>query len=228
MHEEDTWDDHDLSENVHDHEGNSTGIVKDQKAHVMTTAFQSKARKDIHDGHFWTRAKYVQHKDATDLSKCWTKFFEMDVFNWIPSEFMPGNWNPACPNCGNTCVENGCFKEPRLIFGLHENYLLNAPQRYKCNVCQGIALNKERRNILKVGRSQWSWLSMDFAILNQIENHNPGSTNEFPYTLSEISGPNNNNRVIIIHYVHTENGCDAKILLLTTTCSLLLFTIHHN
>ena len=52
IHEEDTWDEPNLSENVHDHGRKSTGIEKDQKAHVMTRSFQSKARKDLRDGIF--------------------------------------------------------------------------------------------------------------------------------------------------------------------------------
>lgn len=96
---------------------------------------------------------------------------------------------PKCPNCGSACVKNGTTIPPRLVYGLRENYLLDAPQRLLCTECLGTANRQKEEGVLKDGRVQYSFLCTDPAIMDQIEEMDPILASEFPCSiLSHVNG----------------------------------------
>jgi hypothetical protein len=96
------------------------------------------AVKRVEKGDLWDRPSEVMHcTPSIDLKKCWRGFCKYRVFNWLPDAMMPC-WKPRCCTCGscNNIVKHGTNNPSRIVYGLFENYILNAPQRYKCTGCE--------------------------------------------------------------------------------------------
>ena len=165
-----------------------SGLLKDQVEKYKKDNKKKKARESVRNGILWSSPKYIRHGDIADLRQSWREFFTMRVFHWIPLEVMPKDWMPKCPNCGSACVKNGTTNPPRLVYGLRENYLLDAPQRLLCTECLGTANRQKEEGVLKDGRVQYSFLCTDPAIMDQIEEMDPILASEFPCILSHVNG----------------------------------------
>lgn len=138
----------------------------------------------------WDRAKVVLHHDPSiDLRHSWKEFHRLDIFNWFPKEMIP-NWKPKCGTCGSSdhIKSNGCNNPPRLVFGEHENYLLNAPQRYLCRSCKKKAKDEEAAGIPKNERAKYTWLSTDDCVLDQLACEDPDIFELFPCHLAKKAG----------------------------------------
>jgi len=182
----DTWEDIPLlyEKSVHEYGRKTTGIVKEQMEYIMNLTQKDKAKRHFKHGNFWTE---IKKQSTRDIHNCWSDFFQMRIFNWFPDERMPLGWKLSCPNCGDQCQKYGCSNKPRVIYGMFENYLLNAPQRYLCTTCRDTA-NEEDRDIPQKDRTQYTYLSTDFEVLVQIEEQNPSLMLEFRCVLSAING----------------------------------------
>jgi hypothetical protein len=54
-------------------------------------------------------------------------------------------------------IGHGKNNPPRLIYGEHENYLLNAPQRYYCGRCARIAKEQKQVGVERKRRMKFTW-----------------------------------------------------------------------
>ena len=142
----DTWEDIPLlhEKSVHEHGRKTTGIVKKQMEFIMLPRPKIKAKEQFAKGVFWTEPK---KQSTQDIHNCWSDFFQLRVFNWFPDARMPRGWKLSCPNCGIYCQKYGQTNKPRVIYGMFENYILNAPQRYLCLNCKARAHDEECRGI---------------------------------------------------------------------------------
>jgi hypothetical protein len=90
-------------------------------------------------------------------------YFQLVVY---PNEMIAGNWKPRCGSCNqhDQMVCNRKSNLPCLLYGEeHENYLLNAPQKYCCGHCACIAKQEKQ-----VGRLQKLWTM--FTWLEAVKN----------------------------------------------------------
>jgi hypothetical protein len=96
-----------------------------------------RAVKMVERGQLWEEPPDFIHRHAilpSEMKESWKSFFRLRVYHWILSAMVP-DFKPKCACCGHVLVHNGVSKPPRLIFGRHENYLLNAPERFYCRCC---------------------------------------------------------------------------------------------
>ena len=126
----------------------------------------------------------------------WQCFFQMDVYTWIPSILLERNktpWLPMCPNrsCNRQCVKNGFNKLPRIVYGMHENYILNAPERYICKACSTTRKRQIESGMQSKDATKAEWNSLDRAVMEQVKDRNPGIFYEFPCVLSHINALDN-------------------------------------
>jgi hypothetical protein len=92
-----------------------------------------------------------------NLQDSWKLFYGYDIFTWRPDLLIDG-WKPACVHCGKN-EEVGPHqydRDPRLVYGLKKNYLLNSPMQWGCRSCKKY------------------FASRDPAVLNQLQQDYPG------------------------------------------------------
>jgi len=118
-------------------------------------------------GKLWKKHHVILHKDIKPrcMTKGWEEFHKLDIFHWVPSELLPQEntlWMPLSPNrCGCRCKKNGFNVRPLVVFNTHENYLLNAPERFKCSFCK-----KERSCLKDLGCNKSELRNWDFTSLD--------------------------------------------------------------
>jgi len=148
-------------------------------------------RKSVEEGKLWERRGAILHNHIlpNKMKNGWQCFFQMDVYTWIPSILLERNktpWLPMCPNrsCNRQCVKNGFNKPPRIVYGMHENYILNAPERYICKACSTTRKLQIESGMQSKGATKAEWNSLDRAVMEQVKDRNPGIFYEFPCVLS--------------------------------------------
>jgi len=166
-----------------------SGLLKEQYDELTTDAMKERGKEHVRAGEHWQKVGFIGHKDIADLSYSWKAFQRLSIFHWFPLERLDaGNWRPLCPNCGSRCVKNGTAHPPRLIYGVHHNYILHSPQRLLCKRCAGVASVQAGDGVPKEERAQQTWLCHDTAIMEQITEKDPNLAAEFPCILSHING----------------------------------------
>ena len=205
---DDSWEDIPLSmsETVHEHGRKATGIVKEQMEKLKRPREKEIAEAAFRRGQFWCNPP---KRSISDIHTCWKDFYQMKVFNWFPDAMMPLGWKLSCPNCGDYCKKNGKSNPSRLVFGMFENYILNAPQRYECVQCLKKATEQKNAGVAKKERTKYTFLSTDFEVLAQIEEENPALLLEFPCTLSAINGIDNELMDLIVFNASKSIGPSA-------------------
>lgn len=166
-----------------------TGLLKECMSSI-DAKYHKEAIKKVQNGNLWDNPSVVLHgKQGIDMRKSWKEFHKMSVFNWFPFELIPG-FKPNCGTCGSgDCMKkDGLNNPPRLVFGEHENYILNAPQRLCCAHCKDMAKIQADTGIATEDRSQYNWLTTDDCILEQIACEYPHVSEEFPCYLSSCAG----------------------------------------
>lgn len=146
------------------------------------------------------------HPCVRDLKTSWRAFFRLKVFYWLPLELTTKDWILKCPNCGTKCVRNGFNNPPRLIYGLHENYLLHSPERLMCKKCRKEARKQNRSGIPRIDRVQYNFLLTDSDIMDQIAEVDPNLVSEFPCTLSHVKGFDNEYFALVEHLASKSVG----------------------
>lgn len=166
-----------------------SGLLKECMSNI-NPAYQKTAIKKVREGELWDFPKTVRHGQlGIDLRKSWKEFHKLPIFNWFPFELID-NFKPVCPTCGKSdrMAKAGLNNPPRLVFGEHENYILNAPQRLCCRRCESMAAAQKANKIPKKERVNFHWLTTDECILEQIACEEPGVFEEFPCYLSAKAG----------------------------------------
>lgn len=174
--------------------------LRTQRNDINTTAYFEKAKRQIkQNGHMWDLPPSFVTSTTADLSNCWMEFFKLRVFNWIPECIIGEGWRPKCPCCGNKLVHNGHKKFARLVFDQCDNYWLNAPQNYKCSMCER---NKE---------SKYKYTSTCDEILKQISLSHPEVMNLFPCHLSSRNAIDKNLMDMVVHFAVKGIGPAAMV-----------------
>ena len=156
---------HNTSRNKHKHSGMLRSAMDRVKAINLP---HKKQNLNIQTkGILWTKGmsdfippnKVAQAK----LAQSWQLFYGYDVFTWRPDLMIPG-WKPRCVGCGkNEHVGYHVYdRDPRLVYGLRSNYILNSPIQWSCLTC-----NKY-------------FSSHDTVVLEQLQVGYPGIRSLFP------------------------------------------------
>lgn len=174
-----------------------TGIVKEQLEKIRENnknpEFVNELKCQLRKGYLWDPRTVCLHHHigVNEIKHSWKKHCQLACFHWVPSILLAigeKEWLPSCPNqCGNQCKKNGFNHKPRIVYGTHENYILNAPERYKCTECIKTQNRQKCNNLPKAERIRAYWSSTDRQILLQIRNRNHGVYELFPCILSHIN-----------------------------------------
>jgi len=167
-----------------------SGLLKKCMDSVNTEQYQKKALKMVRQGVLWDLPKTVLHgSQDIDMRKSWEPFHKLKIFNWFPFEMLP-SFKVKCGTCGksDSIKKDGMNNPPRLVFGEHENYILNAPQRLCCKRCKSMAATQKSNQIPKSERSQYIFLTTDESVLEQLACEEPGVFEAFPCFLSSKAG----------------------------------------
>ena len=160
-----------------------------QKKRILTEIYYGASSEAIKKkGQFWVHKPTRVVNTLNPIQNCWIDFFQLRVFNWIPSAVLGGDWKPNCPTCQNKCKQNGHKHPPRLVFDAHENYWLNAPEVYQCSTCTK-AKSDGKKN----------FLSTDSEIMKQIGLSDPELLEIFPCHLSHKNAIDKKLMEIILH-----------------------------
>jgi ribosomal protein S27AE len=166
-----------------------TGILKEQMEKINSKEYNAEAIKSVKKGDLWDRPKAVLHQHCTDLKTSWKSFFCRPVFNWFPTEMLPA-WKPKCGTCGmsDSMRKNGQNNPCRSVYAEHENFIINAPQRWACGKCAKTAQAQKNASVSRKERVQYTWLSTDDVILDQIATEDPEIFEHFPCFLTQRAG----------------------------------------
>ena len=121
-------------------------------------------------------------------------FFRLRIFNWIPEALIGKEWKPKCPNCKIPLLRNGHGGVPRIVFDLHDNYWLNAPNKYICKDCE----SKYKQNLLPANQS-YSFRSTSKEIMNEIKQTHPEIYDAFPCFLTARNAIDNQLLNLMVH-----------------------------
>eukprot|EP00957_Ditylum_brightwellii_P058115 4407274-Ditylum_brightwellii.AAC.1 len=147
-----------------------------QREMIMTPEYQDKAMEEINTfGNVWDHPADVMKDMSLSIENCWLAFFKHRIFNWMPEYIIGNNWKPKCPCCRKSLAKNGQTNPPRLVFDQHNNYWLNAPQRYICITC-----DKENKKNPNAEQKKVSYAFTSSEILRQIEIAEPEVMDLFP------------------------------------------------
>ena len=144
-------------------------------ASVNLEAYNERAIQQMKNGILWDRpAEILHHDQSVKTEDSRAAFFKYPIFNWFPSEMIPGNWMPQCGACFecDRMVHNGKSNPPCLIVGEHENYLLNTPQKYYCGRCAHLSKEEKQAGVVRKYRTKFTWLDTDSNILQQLAMEN--------------------------------------------------------
>lgn len=172
----------------------SVNLSSQQKA-IMEDANMERAKNNFAKGIFWDHPPSLVMKSIPNLKHCWMEFFKLPVFNWFPSLILGSQWKPFCPHCKKTLKKEGMNLEPRLVFGLHQNYWLNSPQRYCCQDCR-VKNNNRQENEPKI---RTSFYDTSEEVLEQIGNVHPELLQAFPCHLTHINAIDKDLMNLVIH-----------------------------
>lgn len=166
-----------------------TGFLK-ECIESIDKKYQQVAARKAKCGELWDVPKAVLHNRANvNMRTSWKEFFKFRIFNWFPSEMIP-SWKPKCGTCGNNdeIVGHGRNNPPRLIFGEDENYILNAPCRYYCGRCARTRKTQKEAGVCAKDLVQYTWLTTDDCVLEQLAVEDPDVYELFPFLLSSQNG----------------------------------------
>jgi hypothetical protein len=170
---------------------NPSGLLLHARQSVTAAGYEERAIIQVRQGNLWDRPAEILHHDRSVKTKdSWVSFFKYPIFNWFPSEMLPGNWMPRCGACfqSDEMVRHRKSHPPRLIYGEHENYLLNAPQKYYCRHCAQISKEEKQIGVVRKYRTKFTWLDTDSQILEQLAVENGDIFEMFPCHLSHRAG----------------------------------------
>ena len=169
-----------------------TGIVKEAMKEVMTREAQKRALELVQSGQLWERPlENIGQNQPTSLQNSWKSFHRLSQFNWLLcGGILPPEYRPKC-RCGRMMKKNGKTNPPRLVYGSVENYMLNAPERFVCGACAQSAKIQKENGLPKKERVQWSYLSSDDHILDQLRVENLDAYLMFPCMLTKRAAIDN-------------------------------------
>ena len=145
-----------------------------QRACIAKKAYYTTAYKKVEEtGVLWDIPPSIIKKTEYNLRKRWLDFFKMKVFNWIPEAMIHKDWRPYCPTCHQKLSRNGHNLEARLVFDQHDNYWLNAPNRYVCRDCELNSKDTDNTN-------NYHFRSTSDEIMKQIKDTHPELIQLFP------------------------------------------------
>lgn len=162
----------------------------------MQESYRKKAFDAIkNDGIFWKHPPSMVVK-ALQLKSCWTEFFKLPVFHWMPEAILGSQWKPKCPCCNKKLTKWGVGLEPRLVFGQCKNYWLYAPQVYICQTCRDANAEAKRKGEKTV---KYQYYDTSEEVLKQIDDIHPELHNVFPCHLTSRNAIDKQLMNLIIH-----------------------------
>lgn len=171
--------------------------LQTQQKSILKDSYRLQAFNKIQQhGIFWDHPPSLIVKPIPNLKRCWMEFFKLPVFNWIPEAILGTTWKPHCPNCKKKLTRDGVKLPPRLVFGLNQNYWLNAPQKYACHDCRAASKESVKKGGNKIIHS---FYDTSEAVLKQIEDLNPELCNIFPCHLRVKNAIDKDLMDLIIH-----------------------------
>jgi hypothetical protein len=106
----------------------ATGLLR-QRIEEVGHKYQKKAMKMVEHGNLWNdTATVLYDKPGINMWKSWQESYMLKIFNWFPHIFI-NDFKPKCNSCGmsGSMKRDGLNNPPRLVFGEHKNYIMNAP-----------------------------------------------------------------------------------------------------
>ena len=169
-----------------------TGIVKEAMKATMTKEAQKRALELVQNGQLWDRPpEIIGKQQSIPLQESWKNFHRLSQFNWVLcGGMLPEQYRPKC-RCGRAMKKNGRANPPRLVYGSTENYILNAPERFMCGDCAHSAKIQKENGLPQKERVQWSYLSTDVIILDQLRVEHLDIYLMFPCMLTKRAGIDN-------------------------------------
>ena len=164
-----------------------------QKSAISKAFYRNKWHKNVSEGIMWDRPPDFVMNPKHKLEERWFDFFQLPVFNWMPDAILGDKMKCHCPNCKQKLSKNGNGNLPRLVFGTHQNYWLNAPSKYICTACEAASKAFPEEKI------QYSWVSSSETIMTQIWSQNPEVYELFPCHLSAKNAIDKKLMDLIIH-----------------------------
>jgi hypothetical protein len=124
---------------------------------------------------------------------CWQHFVGCKIFTWRLEKMMPPGWKPKCVSCcQSTAVRMHCRdRDPRLVYGIKSNYLLNSPEQWFCEACKQINASEKANNITAEKRTQYTFSSHHTDVLEELAKQHPGIRSLFPCELGWRSAIDN-------------------------------------
>jgi hypothetical protein len=162
-----------------------SGLLREAIDHID----QQKATNDVKRGILWKRCNkdylFSGSIPQNQLCNSWKEFYAYDVFTWRPDVMHPG-WKPKCISCGldEKVGVNSYNREPRLVYGMKKNYLLNSPVQWCCLGCQVANASSETH-------VQYTFSSHYPHVLEQLRVELPGVWSLFPCEISWRSAIDN-------------------------------------
>ena len=191
---------YDFEEDEFVNKGKKIGSSRNQKLQqqfICTKNYYDSAKCKIVDfGKMWDFPPTFVTKTSRGLKDCWLDFFKLRIFNWIPEAVLGETWYPKCPNCNRKLARNGHSNKPRLVFDQHDNYWLNAPNKYICRNCEDE--NKACEN--DKDKKQCSFTSSCDIVMQQIKSVKPELYDCFP---CEIYNRNAIDKKLLLLVVHS-------------------------
>ena len=160
------------------------GMMKEACHAAMKS--QTECGKDVKLGYLWSRVGEVGHGSGGNLKDSWKLFHTIRRFTWRPDLMIGNDWRPSCTTChskGKVKV-NMSTVAPRLVYGRHENYILNAPIQYRCTRCCSRSKGQKRANVSRRERVQWTFCSTHTQVLEELSASHPHVHAAFPCYLS--------------------------------------------
>jgi hypothetical protein len=171
---------------------------------TMKSINQEEATKSIENGFCWKRhpdfVPRMERLNQANVDVFWKKFYPYDIFTWRPDIMHPG-WTPNCVTCfkNDRVGINDHKRDPRLIYGLKKNCILNSPLQWICRRCLQVAKAEKDSGVHKDDCSQYTFSSHHPAVLSQIEHKYPGTYQLFPFYLGHRSGIDKEVAEIMFH-----------------------------
>ena len=166
-----------------------------QREIMKSPAFYANAYANIEkEGHCWMYPPTVMKNPSHNIKERWLDFFRLRIFSWIPEAIISDSWRPNCPNCKVPLSRNGHSVDPKMVFDLHDNYWLYAPNKYICRDCE----LKYKDKVLPENKS-YSFRSTSKEIMEQIKHMYPETYDLFPCFMTQRNAIDKKLLEITIH-----------------------------
>ena len=165
----------------------SSKNLRVQRDFIKSSVFYAMSYSNIENhGQCWWYPPTIVKKPVHNINQRWLDFFRLRVFNWMPDASIGNKWKPKCTNCKITLSRNGHDGDPRIVFDQHDNYWLNAPNKYICRDCE----YKYKQNLQPANQS-YSFRSTNKEIMDEIKQSHPEIIDLFPCVMTTRNAINN-------------------------------------